>query len=99
MAIKVQNPRLQQIHFHTLRHLKATLEYHRTRDILHVKRLLGHKRLENTEIYTHLIDFPSDEYHVVTASTLKEEQQLIEDGFEFVRYSEKDQLALYRKRK
>lgn len=58
LAIKVQNPRIQQIHFHTLRHLKATLEYHKTRDILHVKRLLGHKRLENTEIYTHLIDFP-----------------------------------------
>lgn len=99
LAIKVQNPRLQQIHFHTLRHLKATLEYHKTRDILHVKRILGHKRLENTEIYTHLIDFPSDEYHVATANTLKEEQQLIQDGFEFIRYSEKDQLAIYRKRK
>ena len=56
LAKKLQNPRLKQIYFHTLRHWKATMEYHKTKNILHVKRLLAHKKLENTEIYTHLID-------------------------------------------
>ena len=55
--------------------------------------------MENTEIYTHLIDFPSDEHNVANASNLNEEQRFIQDGFEFVRYSEKDQLAINRKRK
>ena len=99
IAETLQNPRLKQIHFHTLRHWKATMEYHRTKDILHVKRLLGHKQLKNTEIYTHLINFEDDEWHVAHAKNLEEEDKLIEAGFEYVRYSEKDKVAIYRKRK
>jgi integrase len=99
IAKKLQTPRLKQIHFHTLRHWKATMEYHKTKDILHVKRLLGHKKLENTEIYTHLINFESDEWHVKTAKNLDEEKKLIEAGFQYVRYSNKDEIAIYRKRK
>ncbi len=75
------------------------MEYHKTKDILHVKRLLGHKKIENTEIYTHLINFESDEWNVATASTLVEETKLLEAGFQYVRYSDKDELAIYRKRK
>jgi hypothetical protein len=41
----------------------------------------------------------SDEWHVALATNLKEEGKLIEAGFEFVRYSEKDEVAIYRKRK
>jgi integrase len=32
-AKKLGNPKLLRIHFHTLRHFKATMEYHRTKDI------------------------------------------------------------------
>ena len=35
----------------TIRPWKATIEYHKTKDILYVKNLLGHKKIENTEIY------------------------------------------------
>ena len=48
------NPRLQQIHFHTLRHWKGTMEYCKTKDILHDMQVLGHKRIENTLKHTHL---------------------------------------------
>jgi integrase len=99
LARDLQNPRLKQIHLHTLRHWKATIEYYRTKDILHVKYLLGYKQLKNTEIYTHLINFESDEWHVAHAKNLEEESKLIETGFEYVRYSEKDSVAIYRKRK
>jgi hypothetical protein len=47
--------------------------------------LLGYKKLENTDIYTHLVDFESDEWHVSTARNPEEEKKLIEAGFEFVR--------------
>ncbi|MEM2935981.1 MAG: tyrosine-type recombinase/integrase [Candidatus Bathyarchaeia archaeon] len=95
----LQNPRLKQIHLHTFRHWKATMEYHRTLNIKYVQQLLGHKKLENTDMYTQLINFESDEWHVAHARNLEEEDKLIEAGFEYVRYSEKDEVAIYRKRK
>jgi len=39
-ARKLGNPRLLQVHFHTLRHWKGTMEYHKTKDILHVMQVL-----------------------------------------------------------
>ena len=96
LARKLSNPRLLQIHFHSLRHWKATMEYHKTRDILHVKYLLGHKRIENTEIYAHLVEFENDEYHSATAKNLDEAKQLIETGFEYV--MDMEGVKLFRKR-
>ncbi len=50
-------------------------------------------------IYTQLINFESDEWHVAHAKTLEEEDNLIQAGFEFVRYCDKEDVAIYRKRK
>jgi integrase len=54
MVRKLSNPRLQKITFTTFRHWFATMEHHRTKDILHVQRLLGHKNIQNTLIYLDL---------------------------------------------
>lgn len=97
LARTLQNPRLLQIHFHTLRHFKASMEYKRTRDILHVQRLLGHRSIQNTEIYTHLIEFETDDYHSATAKTVEEAKKFIESGFEFV--CDMQDIKLFRKRK
>ena len=97
MAQKLQNPRLNEITFHTHRHFKATMEYHKTKDILHVKQLLGHKSINNTLIYTQLIAFESDEFHVKTASTLKEACELAEAGFDY--FTTIDDVQIFRKRK
>ena len=72
MANKLQNPRLEQISFKTLRHWKATTEYHRTKDILHVMQLLGHKNIQNTLVYTHLVNFASEDYVCKVAKTIEE---------------------------
>jgi len=80
----LQNPRLKQIHFHTFRHWKATTEYARTKDILYVMKVLGHKNIQNTLIYTQLINFESDQFHSATARTIEEAQKLVESGFSFV---------------
>ena len=45
LSRKLQNPNFMKITFKTFRHWKATIEYHRTKDILYVKELLGHKQL------------------------------------------------------
>jgi len=73
------------------------MEYHKTKDILHVKRLLGHKNIQNTLIYTHLVDFKSDEWVCKVAQTLEEAVELVEAGFEYV--TEIEEKKIFRKRK
>lgn len=99
VASILQNPRILQIHFHTLRHFRATMEYHKTRSILHVQRMLGHKRLDNTEIYTHWVEFENDEWIVRRPQTSKEENELIEADFQYVRYDDREGCPIYKKRK
>ena len=55
-ARKLGNPRLLEITFITFRHWFGTMEYHKTKDILHVQRLLGHRNIQNTLIYIDLED-------------------------------------------
>jgi len=97
IAHKFGNPRILQIHFHTLRHWKATMEYHKTKDILYVMQLLGHKNIKNTLIYTQLIDVKNDDYVCEVAKSLTEASQLIEAGFEYI--TEMEGFKLFRKRK
>jgi integrase len=97
IAGKLHEPSLRKIRLYDLRHHYATMLYHKTKDILHVKEQLGHKRLESTLVYTHLIDFKDEEYIVRVAKTVKEACQLIEAGFEYV--TEIDDAKLFRKRK
>jgi integrase len=98
LAKKLQDPTIQQIRLYDFRHFKATMEYHKTKDLLHVKALLGHKDLRTTLRYTQLLEIlENDEYHCKTASSIKEARQLIENGFEYV--TEIDGTKLFRKRK
>lgn len=100
-VFKLQNPRLLQITFHTLRHWKGTMEYHKTKDIIHVKTILGHKSINNTMIYINLeqalFSQAPDEFHVKVAHNLKEACELLEVGFEYV--TEIDGAKIFRKRK
>ena len=101
IAFKLQNPRLKEIGLHTFRHWKATMEYHKTRDILHVQQLLGHRDLRNTLIYINLekaiFQNIDEEYHVKVAETLQEACKLLEVGFEYV--TDLNGSKLFRKRK
>jgi len=98
LAKKLQDPTIRQIRLYDFRHFKATMEYHKTRDLLHVKALLGHKDLKTTLRYTQLLEtLASDEYHCKTATNIKEATQLIENGFEYI--TEMDGTKLFRKRK
>jgi len=53
VAEKLQDPTIRQIRLYDFRHWRASIEYHRTKDLLHVKNLLGHKDLRTTLRYTH----------------------------------------------
>ena len=101
-AQKLQNPRIQNISFHTFRHWKGTIEYHKTKDIIHVKTVLGHKDIKNTMIYINIEQAlfleQNDEWTCKVAHNEKEAVDLIESGFTYVN-NMGDTTALYRKRK
>jgi integrase len=97
IAAKLKNTRFNQITFHTFRHWKATMEYYKTRDILHVKEILGHKSLNSTMMYTQLISFNDNEFTVAVAHSEEEVVKLAEAGFEF--YCDYEKNKILRKRK
>jgi integrase len=98
---KLNNPRLEQIHLHTLRHWKGTIEYHKTKDIIHVKYVLGHKTIESTMVYINIEQAlfleQDDQWTVKVSHNIQESTQLLEAGFEYI--TDQDNLKLYRKRK
>jgi len=97
VADRLQNPRINAITFRALRHFRATTEYHKTKDILHVMSVLGHKDIQNTLVYTHLVNFHSDEYVCKVAKSVDDAKCLIESGFEYV--TEVEGMKLFRKLK
>jgi integrase len=85
IAREFGNDRLLRVNFRSLRHFKGTAEYLRTRDIFHVKRVLGHKSIKNTEIYINIVGFDDNENYVCKVASTKEERiALIEAGFQRV---------------
>jgi hypothetical protein len=80
-----------------LRHWKATIEYHQTKDILYFMKMLGHKNIQNTLIYTQLITFESDECYSAVAKTIDEARARVEEGFQYV--CTHNDVILFRKRK
>ena len=93
----LHKPRIGKITFHTFRHFKATMEYYRTNNILHVMKVLGHRSIQNTMIYTHLIGLRNDDYSSKAVITVEEACKLVEAGFEYV--CEIDGSKIFRKRK
>lgn len=78
------------------------MEYHKTKDILHVMKLLGHKQIQNTLVYINLEnavfnDKRNDEFTVRVAHDLDEACRLVEMGFEYV--TDMDDNKIFRKRK
>jgi integrase/predicted RNA-binding Zn-ribbon protein involved in translation (DUF1610 family) len=101
IAKKLINPRIAKIHFHLIRHWFGTMLYHKTKDMDHVRRMLGHRNIMNTQIYVNMEQAffaeGSDDYTVKVASTVEEAKSLIEVGFEYV--TDMDGKKLFRKRK
>ena len=97
-----KNPQLLKVTFTSIRHWKATVEYHKTKDILYVKQLLGHKGIKNTRVYIDLEravfgDERNAEWISRAANSVKGARSLIEAGFEYV--TDVDGYKLFRKRK
>jgi integrase len=100
IANKLKNPRIMRITFKTLRHFKGTIEYHRTKDIIHVRQTLGYKKIKNTLVYVHLAEeLFKDQQESVSkvAKTEKDACALVDAGFEYV--CDFDEHKIFRKKK
>lgn len=98
--LNFRDQELLKIRLYDLRHWFATTEYIKTRDLLHVKYLLGHRYIESTMVYVHLAQGQintSEDYSCKTAKSIEEATALIEAGFEYI--TEMDGVKLFRKSK
>jgi len=100
LAKKLQNPRLKEIHFHTLRHYYATRLYNETKSLPLVKERLGHRNINSTMVYTHIVEFDeeSQNYHHATAKDEKEAGELIDNGWTYICTTPQN-IMMFRKRK
>jgi len=83
VARVLQNTRINAITFNTFRHWGATMTFHYTKNLLLVQKVLGHKSIQNTVKYTHLVHFKDDEFDVATATTVDEAKDLASTGFDY----------------
>jgi len=97
-AQNLQNPRLTEISFKTFRHWGGTMiAYYTHGNVLKVQELLGHKNIQNTMKYIHMIHFKDDEFEIATATTQEEIKELGAAGFE--KYDQHQGMHFYRKPK
>jgi integrase/recombinase XerD len=96
-ALKFQDPEIAKIRLYDLRHFYGSMLYHKTKDLIYVKEMLGHKSISSTMRYMHLVNFVSDEWICKIAHNVREAQKLIESGFEHITNFEGK--MLFRKRK
>lgn len=79
------------------------MEYHKTKDLLHVKQLLGHKNVQNTMVYVNLeqgiFTSKNDQFHAKVAKNTEEVCKLVQAGFEYVAGEYRDGGKIFRKRK
>ena len=79
------------------------MEYYTTKDIMHVRYILGHKNINCTLIYTNLAEAlfspDTDQWIGKVAHDEVEELKLIEANFTFVNKRENPYTAFYKKRK
>jgi integrase len=82
LAETQQNPRLLAIEFRTFRHWGGTMiAFHTNGNVLIVKKLLGHKSVNNSMKYIGMINFKDDQFETAHATTLEEIEKLRQAGW------------------
>ena len=84
VATKLKNERINKIAFHMPGTGKPHWNTSKTKDILHVLKMLGQRKIQNTLLYPQLLSFENDDFHSATAITVQDDQKLVEAGFEYV---------------
>jgi len=78
------------------------MEYHRTRDIIHIQQIIGHKNIQNTMVYITLSRelLKGQQEHISkVAKDAREACALVDFGFEYVTGEHCDGGKIFRKPK
>jgi len=97
LAQKLQDPSIHTIRLYDFRHYFCTKKLYDLNNPYTVMVLMGHKKLQTTQRYMHLLTYADEEYTVAGATTAKEATKLIETGFQYTTTIEG--IQLFRKRK
>jgi integrase len=97
LAQKLKDPSIHTIRLYDFRHYFCTKKLYDTNNPYTVMVLMGHKKLETTQKYMHLLNLNEDEWSCTGATSAKEATDLIEHGFQYVTTIEG--IQLFRKRK
>ena len=97
LATRLKDPTLKTIRLYDLRHYFCTKKLYELQNPYTVMHLMGHKRLETTQIYMHLLNLGEDEWECQGAETKQQAMKLIEAGFQYVTTIEG--IQLFKKRK
>jgi integrase len=97
LAKKLKDPTIHTIRLYDFRHYFCTKKLYDINNPYTVMVLMGHKKLETTQKYMHLLNFNEDEWICAGATTAKEATHLIESGFQYVTTIEG--IQLFKKRK
>jgi len=97
LAKDLKDPSIHTIRLYDFRHYFCSKQLNDTKDPYFVMVQMGHKKLETTQKYMHLMNLNDDEWTCKTASTVEEVMQLVEAGFQYV--TDMDGLKILKKRK
>jgi integrase len=97
LAKDIKDPSIHTIRLYNFRHYFCSKQLNDTKDPYFVMVQMGHKKLETTQKYMHLMNLNDDEWTCKTASTVDEVMQLVEAGFQHV--TDMDGLKIFKKRK
>ncbi len=97
LAQKLKDPSIRMIRLYDFRHYFCTKKLYDINNPYTVMVLMGHKKLETTQRYMHLINLNDDEWTVSGATTAQEATKLLEAGFTYQTTIEG--IQLFRKRK
>jgi integrase len=92
LAEKLHDPTLRTIRLYDFRHYFCTKKCYEIKNPWIVMNLMGHKRLETTQIYMHLLNLEESEWVCEGAETKQQAMKLIEAGFQYVTTIEDTQL-------
>jgi integrase len=97
LATKLKDPSLHTIRLYDFRHYFCTKKLYDINNPYTVMVLMGHKKLQTTQRYMHLLNYADEEYAVAGATTAKEATKLLEAGFQYQTTIEG--IQLFKKRK
>ncbi len=85
VANLTQNPRIKQISPNSFRHWGGTmLAYYSNGNVLLVKKMLGHKHIQNTMKYIGLLHFESNEIETTVSTNIEEDRAAMANKFTYV---------------